>query len=126
MTFAAARPFTSRAQREKYQILILDIGPGDTPEPVITIGFSADFYLIHALRRSGIVSDLSVAWATPYRPILPESVSELADYKIFLNAAPGTNLTVLLALILIFAPVFGLTPMRAFRVAILKVPNPIS
>jgi hypothetical protein len=27
----------------KYQTLILDIGPGDTPEPVITIGFPADF-----------------------------------------------------------------------------------
>ena len=27
----------------KYQSLILDIGPGDTPEPVITIGFPADF-----------------------------------------------------------------------------------
>jgi Family of unknown function (DUF6573) len=29
--------------RRKYQTLILDIGPGDTPEPVITIGFPADF-----------------------------------------------------------------------------------
>ncbi len=28
---------------KKYQTLILDIGPGDTPEPVITIGFPADF-----------------------------------------------------------------------------------
>jgi hypothetical protein len=27
----------------KYQTLILGIGPGDTPEPVITIGFPADF-----------------------------------------------------------------------------------
>ena len=27
----------------KYQTLILDIGPGNTPEPVITIGFLADF-----------------------------------------------------------------------------------
>jgi hypothetical protein len=35
--------------------------------------------------------------------------------------ATGTNLTVLLALI--FAPVFGLTPTRALRVAILKVPK---
>jgi hypothetical protein len=41
-----------------------------------------------------------------------------------LNAFPGTNLTVLLLLILIFSPVFGLTPVRAFRVAILKVPKP--
>jgi hypothetical protein len=29
--------------RRKYQTLILDIGPGDTSEPVITIGFPADF-----------------------------------------------------------------------------------
>lgn len=29
--------------RRKYQALILDIGPGDTPELVITIGFPADF-----------------------------------------------------------------------------------
>ena len=29
--------------RRQYQTLILDIGPGDTPEPVITIGFPADF-----------------------------------------------------------------------------------
>src|SRR4029434_8566949 len=28
---------------KKYQTLVLDIGPGDTPEPVITIGFPADF-----------------------------------------------------------------------------------
>jgi len=28
---------------KKYQTLILAIGPGDTPEPVITIGFPADF-----------------------------------------------------------------------------------
>ena len=28
---------------KKYQTLILDIGPGDTPKPVITIGFPADF-----------------------------------------------------------------------------------
>ena len=43
----------------------------------------------------------------------------LPDYKSSLNAFPGTNLTVLLLLILIFSPVFGLTPVRAFRVAIL-------
>jgi hypothetical protein len=41
-----------------------------------------------------------------------------------LNAFPGTNLTVLLLLHLIFSPVFGLRPVRAFRVAILKVPKP--
>ena len=29
--------------RRQYQTLILDIGPGDTPDPVITIGFPADF-----------------------------------------------------------------------------------
>jgi len=29
--------------RRKYQTLILDIGPGDTSYPVITIGFPADF-----------------------------------------------------------------------------------
>jgi hypothetical protein len=29
--------------RRKYQALILDIRPGDTSEPVITIGFPADF-----------------------------------------------------------------------------------
>jgi hypothetical protein len=29
--------------RRKYQALILDIGPGDTADPVITIGFPADF-----------------------------------------------------------------------------------
>ena len=29
--------------RRKYQTLILDIGPGDTSDPVITIGFPADF-----------------------------------------------------------------------------------
>ena len=29
--------------RRQYQTLILDIGPSDTPEPVITIGFPADF-----------------------------------------------------------------------------------
>ena len=29
--------------RRQYQTLILDIGPGDTPHPVITIGFPADF-----------------------------------------------------------------------------------
>jgi hypothetical protein len=29
--------------RGQYQTLILDIGPGDTPNPVITIGFPADF-----------------------------------------------------------------------------------
>jgi hypothetical protein len=29
--------------RRQYQTLILDIGPGDTPESVITIGFPADF-----------------------------------------------------------------------------------
>ena len=29
--------------RRQYQTLILDIGPGDIPEPVITIGFPADF-----------------------------------------------------------------------------------
>jgi hypothetical protein len=29
--------------RRKHQTLILDIGPGDTLEPVITIGFPADF-----------------------------------------------------------------------------------
>ena len=29
--------------RRQYQILIPDIGPGDTPDPVITIGFPADF-----------------------------------------------------------------------------------
>ena len=28
---------------KNYQTLILDIGPGDTPEPVITIGFPSDF-----------------------------------------------------------------------------------
>jgi hypothetical protein len=28
---------------KNYQTLILDIGPGDTQEPVITIGFPADF-----------------------------------------------------------------------------------
>jgi Family of unknown function (DUF6573) len=28
---------------KKYQTLILDIGPGTPPEPVITIGFPADF-----------------------------------------------------------------------------------
>jgi hypothetical protein len=28
---------------KQYQTLILDIGPGDTPEPVITIAFPADF-----------------------------------------------------------------------------------
>jgi Family of unknown function (DUF6573) len=29
--------------RRKYQTLFLDIGPGDTSEPVVTIGFPADF-----------------------------------------------------------------------------------
>ena len=29
--------------RRQYQTLILDIGPGDTPDPVITIAFPADF-----------------------------------------------------------------------------------
>jgi len=29
--------------RRQYQTLILDIGPGDTLDPVITIGFPADF-----------------------------------------------------------------------------------
>jgi hypothetical protein len=29
--------------RRKYQAVILDIGPGETDEPVITIGFPADF-----------------------------------------------------------------------------------
>jgi hypothetical protein len=29
--------------RGKYQTLILDIGPGDTSDPLITIGFPADF-----------------------------------------------------------------------------------
>ncbi len=29
--------------RRQYQTLILDIGPGDTTDPVITIGFPADF-----------------------------------------------------------------------------------
>ena len=29
--------------QQQYQSLILDIGPGDTPDPVITIGFPADF-----------------------------------------------------------------------------------
>ncbi|MGA7903625.1 MAG: hypothetical protein WCA06_13420 [Terrimicrobiaceae bacterium] len=30
---------------KRYQTLIHDIGPGDTPEPVIAIGFPADFLL---------------------------------------------------------------------------------
>ena len=47
-------PLHLEGTTRKYQTLILDIGPGDTPEPVITIGFPADFYLIHALRRSGM------------------------------------------------------------------------
>jgi hypothetical protein len=29
--------------RRQYQTLVLDIGTGDTPDPVITIGFPADF-----------------------------------------------------------------------------------
>jgi hypothetical protein len=29
--------------RRKYHTVILDIGPSDTPDPVITIGFPADF-----------------------------------------------------------------------------------
>ena len=29
--------------RRQYQTLILDIGPGNTPDPVITIGFPGDF-----------------------------------------------------------------------------------
>jgi hypothetical protein len=29
--------------RRRYQTLVLDIGPGDTPAAVITIGFPADF-----------------------------------------------------------------------------------
>ena len=32
-----------KSRTRKYQILDLDIGPGDTPEPAIAIGFPADF-----------------------------------------------------------------------------------
>jgi hypothetical protein len=31
---------------EKYQTLILNIRPGNTPKPVITIGFPEDFWII--------------------------------------------------------------------------------
>jgi hypothetical protein len=30
--------------KKQHQTLIFDIGPGNTPAPVITIGFPADFY----------------------------------------------------------------------------------
>jgi hypothetical protein len=51
MAYIAARrakPGCSRiafevGTRRQYQTLILDIGPGDTSDPVITIGFPADF-----------------------------------------------------------------------------------
>lgn len=43
-----------------------------------------------------------------------------------LKALPATNFTVLEALILMVSPVFGFTPLRALRVATLKVPNPMS
>ena len=39
---------------------------------------------------------------------------------------PALNFTLFEALILIFTPVFGLIPIRAFRLAILKVPKPTS
>jgi hypothetical protein len=45
-------------------------------------------------------------------------------YKSCLNAFPGMNLIVLLASILTCARVLDLTPIRAFRTAILNVPNP--
>jgi hypothetical protein len=63
---------------------------------------------------------------TAYENVDRERARYFENDKICLNAFPGRNLTVFLALILIFSPLFGLTPMRAFRVAILKVPNPIS
>ena len=47
-------------------------------------------------------------------------------YTRSLKDLPVTNLTVFEALIFIFSPVFGLTPVRALRDATLKVPNPIS
>jgi hypothetical protein len=37
--------------RRKYQTLVLDIGPGDTWEPVITTGFPADFLIPPARTR---------------------------------------------------------------------------
>ena len=43
-----------------------------------------------------------------------------------LKAAPGLNFTDLDALILIFSPVWGLTPVRAERFEIEKVPQPIN
>jgi uncharacterized protein len=43
-----------------------------------------------------------------------------------LNAAPGTNFGTFCAAILIFAPAWGLKPVRAARATCLKVPKPMS
>ena len=49
----------------KYQTLILDIGPGDTPGADNHYRISGGFYLIHVSVGPVCVSELSVAWATP-------------------------------------------------------------
>src|ERR1700722_2248216 len=47
-------------------------------------------------------------------------------YSFAFNSLPAANLTVFDFLILIFAPVFGFTPIRAARSATRNVPNPTS
>src|ERR1700678_2646819 len=46
------------------------------------------------------------------------------SYSFPFSSLPAANLTVFDFLILIFAPVFGFTPMRAARSATRNVPNP--
>jgi hypothetical protein len=41
---------------EKYQTLILNIRPGNTPKPVITIGFPEDFGIIENAGRAKLIA----------------------------------------------------------------------
>ncbi len=59
-------------------------------------------------------------------PQLLFSFNRRKAYREVFNAFPQTKRTVLDALILICAPVFGLIPRRALRLAILNVPKPMS
>src|SRR5688572_15447319 len=60
------------------------------------------------------------------RGLWEEKRKSLRDYSLDFRSLPAPNLTFFEALILIFAPVFGFTPIRALRCTTLKVPKPTS
>src|SRR5215470_7790202 len=87
--------------------------------------------------ESGLMAALYLAANAPKRKPVPPlgrngffgvrgKRREMEAYNLALSSLPTTNLTVLDALILIFSPVLGFTPMRALRWATLKVPKPIN